>query len=61
MRLDDDEIDRRIDTKRDPGLTRGQGELDLFYATFGDQGEAIPYEPCVEAMLDTAGLMESVL
>ncbi len=48
--LDDDQINRLIDTKRDAGLTREE-ELNLLYAPFGDRAEA---EPCAEAVLDAA-------
>ncbi len=52
--LDDDEVDRFIDTKRNAGLTREQ-ELDLFYATFEDEADAELSEPCAVAVLDAAG------
>jgi hypothetical protein len=51
--LDDDEINRLIETKSDAGLTREQ-ELDLLYATFEDRADAELCEPCAEAVLDVA-------
>lgn len=51
--LDDDEIDRLIDTKRHAGLMREQ-ELDLFYTTFEDRADAELCKTCAEAVLDEA-------
>ena len=57
--LERNEIDERTETMRNAGKERTRAELvEEYYATDDERREAEPCRPCVEAVLDAAGVME---